>query len=71
MALVRLAALWKPKEKKSYGLSGMSGDVVYYIFPNDKKKESNHPDYFLCVGAKAKEDEGGEEPKTTNTDLPF
>lgn len=71
MALIRLAGLWKPKEKKKYGLSGKSGDLVYYIFPNEKKQGGNSPDYYLCVGQAAKENGEGKSEENPEGDFPF
>lgn len=71
MSLIRLAGLWKPKDKKKYGLSGKSGDVVYFIFPNEKKQSSTSPDYFLCMGQAGKEGENGKKEENPDGDLPF
>lgn len=71
MSLIRLAGLWKPKEKKKYGLSGKSGDVVYFIFPNEKKQGGNSPDYYLCMGQAAREENGDKKEETPDGELPF
>lgn len=46
--LVKIGALWKPKEQGKVVLSGKMGDARVIIFKNDKKQE-NHPDYTICV----------------------
>lgn len=49
-ALVQLSGIWSNRSKSGewYG-RGASGNVVYLVIPNKRKKKASEPDYQLCV----------------------
>jgi hypothetical protein len=51
--MIRLTALWKNKSRtgKTYLRGNFLGTKVL-ILPNDRKDNSNQPDYYLCVAEK-------------------
>ena len=56
MKVVRMAGLWKRKDKQgNLLLSGELNDMSrLVILQNNSKKREEDPDYFLCIGPKIK-----------------
>ncbi len=70
---VQIGALWKPNGQTKAVLSGKLGNANLFIFKNEYKKESKHPDYVVCVAApQKKENSGGfDNRQTGEDDIPF
>lgn len=52
---VPLTGLWKNKEKGH--LSGKSGQTVYFVFPNEHRRNENDPEFRLVVAEARKREE--------------
>lgn len=61
MKVIRLAGLWKKKDKEGNLL--LNGDLNetsrVVVVRNTNKKEDGDPDYFLCIGPRSKKGKGG------------
>lgn len=69
-AIIKLAPLWKFKNKNGVYLGGSVGDVRYYVFPNQHKHPEGHadyektkaqPDYQICIGERPPKAEASEQ----------
>lgn len=50
--MVKLGALWVKEGNKGKFLTGKFGDAQLLVFPNEHKKQDNHPDYIVYVGSR-------------------
>ena len=61
MALKRIGALWKKKDKKGKEFYsgnielGALGDIRVMVFENEPKQEDNHPDWIIHLATDEKE----------------
>lgn len=57
--MIELTGLWKntSKDGKTY-LSGKLSFAKVVILPNDFKKNSNDPDFYLCIAEGKKREDG-------------
>ena len=63
----KIGALWIKDGKKGKFMSGVIGGKQVLIFKNERKKESNHPDYEVFNPG----DKNELPPKTDDNDIPF
>jgi len=46
---IQMMGLWKTQGRNGEYLRGKLGDMMVWVFPNDRKKDSKEPDYRVFV----------------------